>query len=80
MHGRQGLQALGLAAGDSEERALEVLGSATEVSPHKYVEGHYLTVATGEGETFWVVATDQGTVTDLRAGLMPQVRWVEGCS
>ena len=71
---------IGVRSGDREERALELLGGETEVTPHKYVEGHYLTAATGVGETWWVVATDGGTVTDVRAGLMPQVRWVEGCS
>ena len=71
---------IGVRTGDDEARALERLGPATEVRPHKYVEGHYLTAPTGEGETWWVVETDRGTVTDLRAGLMPQVRWVEGCS
>jgi hypothetical protein len=71
---------LGVESGDSEAEAQRLLGPSTEVTPHKYVDGHYLTAPTGVPELWWVVATDQGVVTDVRAGRKPQVLWVEGCS
>jgi hypothetical protein len=71
---------LGVTPGDTEAQARAALGDQVEATPHKYVEGLYLTARSGEGETWWVVSTSAGTVTEIRAGLMPQVRWVEGCS
>jgi hypothetical protein len=73
--------AVGVRSGDSMERARELLGPDTEVTPHKYVEGgHYLTAPGGDPGTWWVAETDGERVTDVRAGLQPQVRWIEGCS
>ena len=51
--------------------------------PHKYVEGAlYLSTsgpAVGDGKLLF--ETDaSGRVTTVRAGLSPQVEWVEGCS
>jgi hypothetical protein len=73
--------AIGVRPGLPEARARELLGPQTEVTPHKYVDGgRYLTAPSGEGDTWWVVSTDGNAVTDLQVGVMPQVRWVEGCS
>lgn len=72
---------VGVRSGDREKRVKKLLGAATEVTPHKYVDGgHYMSAPTGVDETWWVVETDGRKATDVRVGLMPQVRWVEGCS
>jgi hypothetical protein len=53
-------------------------------SPHKYVEGgSVLRIAApgGDGEGVLVFATDaDGKVSEWRAGIAPQVDYVEGCS
>jgi hypothetical protein len=47
-------------------------------SPHKYTDGHYLTLAP-DGAHRLVFETDGGHVTRYRGGRMPEVEWVEGC-
>ena len=51
-------------------------------SAHKYVMGgHYLRIAQEGGEHVLLFETDaDGIVTEWRAGLPPQVDYVEGCS
>ena len=51
-------------------------------SPHKYVEGgRYLRIGAADGEGVLVFETDAaGVVGDWRAGVAPQVDYVEGCS
>lgn len=51
-------------------------------SPHHYVEGgKYLRVKADDGKGVLVFETDAaGKVTEWRAGLAPQVDWIEGCS
>ena len=39
-----------------------------------------MSAPTGVDETWWVVETDGRRATEVRVGVMPQVRWVEGCS
>ena len=54
-----------------------------ESRPHKYVEGGQYLVVTpaGGGDARLVFEVDpQGIVTEWRAGLQPQVHYVEGCS
>jgi hypothetical protein len=66
-----------------DESALEALypGRITR-SPHKYVDGgEYLRVAAPQGEGELVFETDaKGRVTEWRAGIAPQVGYIEGCS
>jgi len=53
-----------------------------EEQPHKYIDGKYLVVAPadgGEGRLVFEV-DEQGTITEWRMGLEPQVHYVEGCS
>jgi hypothetical protein len=58
-------------------------GARASLSPHKYVEGHYITV-TGEDPAAaglrYVFETENGRVTRYRAGRLPEVEYVEGCS
>jgi hypothetical protein len=69
----------GARIGDSEAR-IKTLYPQVEVTPHKYVKGHYLTVLTDNGEYGIVFETDGQRVTRYRAGRMPEVGWIEGCS
>lgn len=68
----------GARIGDSEAQIRKLYPRA-EVSPHKYVKGHYLT-AMPAGDYRIVFETDGEKVTRYRAGRTPEVRWVEGCS
>lgn len=70
---------LGIKVGDSEAQVRERYPTA-RVEPHKYVDGgHYLVVDADDNRRL-VFETDGAKVTRYRAGLVPQVDWVEGCS
>jgi hypothetical protein len=68
--------------GDSESRIDSLYSGRVTVEPHKYVNGHYLIVApeTAGDSSRIIFETDGARVTRLRAGLLPAVGWVEGCS
>ena len=68
----------GARVGDSEARIRE-LYPGVRAEPHKYTDGHYLVVDTAPGRRL-VFETDGTLVTRYRAGGVPQVDWVEGCS
>lgn len=75
---------LGARVGDSESRIQEMYGSRVSMQPHKYDSaGHYLIVnqvpGTDRGLKL-VFETDGARVTKYRAGRMPEVEFVEGCS
>jgi hypothetical protein len=72
----------GAGIGDTEER-IRALYPGLVTQPHKYVDGHYLIVrpaAPADTSHRIVFETDGQRVTRFRAGRMPEVRWVEGCS
>lgn len=63
--------------------ALEALYAGRHsVQPHKYIEGgHYVEVVEDGVESRLIFELDgNGVVTQWRAGLPPQVQYVEGCS
>jgi len=72
----------GAKIGDSEAQVLELYKGRVEVQPHKYTgpEGHYLVVKGGDGKVQLVFETDGAKVLNYRAGIEPQVQYVEGCS
>lgn len=73
----------GARVGDSEARVKSLYEGRLEVAPHKYTEGHYLIVTPtppADSQFRLVFETDSGRVTTFRAGLLPMVEWVEGCS
>jgi hypothetical protein len=72
----------GAKIGDSEAQVLELYKGRVEVQPHKYTgpEGHYLVVKGGDGKVQLVFETDGTKVLNYRAGVEPQVQYVEGCS
>jgi hypothetical protein len=70
--------AAGAEVGDTEQRVRELYPDL-RVEPHKYTDGHYLVVDSNAGRRL-VFETDGARVTRYRAGAIPQVDWVEGCS
>jgi len=72
----------GAKIGDGEPQVLELYKGRVEVQPHKYTgpEGHYLVVKGGDGKVQLVFETDGAKVVSYRAGVEPQVQYVEGCS
>lgn len=50
------------------------------VSPHKYVDGHYIEIEIKGGKFSIIFETDGKRVTSFRTGRSPEVRYIEGCS
>jgi hypothetical protein len=72
----------GAAIGDSEDRVRQLYAGRVVTSPHKYTNGHYLTVkptALADSSYRMVFETDGQRVTVYRAGRVPQVEYVERC-
>lgn len=73
----------GAQVGDSESRVLELYGARARIEPHKYTypDGHYV-VVTPPSDTLHrlIFETFKGRVTNYRAGRVPAVQLVEGCS
>jgi outer membrane protein assembly factor BamE (lipoprotein component of BamABCDE complex) len=68
----------GAKVGDTEMKIKRLYKGRIKVSPHKYVDGHYLSVEQGKFEI--IFETDGKRVTSIRAGKSPEVGYVEGCS
>lgn len=69
----------GIRVGSTEAQVKAAYGDRVETGPHKYTDGHTMTV-TGEGNFRIVFETDGSKVTRYHAGITPAVEWVEGCS
>jgi hypothetical protein len=73
----------GAKIGDTEDRLKTIYNGDLQVEPHKYIDGgHYMTVlgdSASAGKAI-VFETDGKHVTSFRAGRLPEVKWVEGCS
>ena len=70
----------GARIGDSEA-TIKTLYLNVTVSPHKYTPGgHYFTVVPADPASRIIFETDGKKVVNYRAGLRPQVEYVEGCS
>jgi len=75
--------AAGARVGDDEARIKRLYPGQVTVTPHKYEDGHYLTVtprAPTDKQLRIIFETVGGRVTRYRAGMMPSVAYVEGCS
>ncbi|MEO8201544.1 MAG: hypothetical protein ABI679_13535 [Gemmatimonadota bacterium] len=73
----------GIHIGDPESRVEKAYPGRVRVEPHKYEDGHYLIVGPSDSTDsgFEVVfETDGKQVTQYRAGQVPEVEMVEGCS
>ncbi|HEX7979066.1 MAG TPA: hypothetical protein VF461_10715 [Gemmatimonadaceae bacterium] len=75
--------AAGARVGDDEARIKRLYPGQVTVTPHKYEDGHYLTVtppAPADKQFRIIFETARGRVTRYRAGKLPSVEYVEGCS
>jgi hypothetical protein len=73
----------GVGIGDPAERVREAYPGRVAETPHKYTGGTYLVVTPqppADAGFRLVFETDGGRVTRYRAGRLPEVEWVEGCS
>jgi hypothetical protein len=73
----------GAQVGDSESRVLELYGARAKIEPHKYTypDGHYVVVTPPRDTLHRIIfETFKGRVTTYRAGRVPAVQLVEGCS
>lgn len=73
----------GAGVGDAEARVRQLYAGRVAETPHKYTDGRYLTVtpAAAADSAFRVIfETDGAKVVRYRAGRLPEVEWVEGCS
>ena len=74
---------VGAKIGDTEEQIKSLYGTRVSVTPHKYEDGHYLRVrSTNAADTSHLIIfeTANGKVTRYRAGALPGVEYIEGCS
>jgi hypothetical protein len=69
----------GIRIGSTEAQVNSAYGGRAATGPHKYTDGNVITV-TGDGDFRYVFETNGSKVTRYRAGVMPAVEWVEGCS
>jgi hypothetical protein len=73
----------GARIGAEEIAVADLYAGRASLSPHKYVEGHYITVtsaAPGQDALRYVFETENGKVTRYRSGRIPEVEYVEGCA
>lgn len=74
----------GAKIGDTEAQIKSLYPGQIQVTPHKYVQnGHYLTFIPkdrSDRNYRLVFETDGKLVTEFRAGKLPEVEYVEGCS
>lgn len=69
--------------GYPEAKVEELYKGRVAVTPQKYTLGHYLTVtpaAAADSQFRLIFESDSGRVRSFRAGILPMVEWVEGCS
>jgi hypothetical protein len=71
---------LGARIGDTEGQLKLLYGKTIRTTPHKYTDGHYMTVVDESDSTSRIVfETDGYKVIRYRAGRTPEVEYVEGC-
>lgn len=70
----------GVRVGDTEAKAAEAYRGTLEVTPHKYEEGHYLTLRSRDGRSALVLEAVGGRIVEIRAGRVPAAEYVESCS
>jgi hypothetical protein len=69
----------GVRVGDSEEHAKQVYGARLNIEPHKYTDGHYLTVGSKSGGYGIRFETENGKIETFYAGTFETIQYVEGC-
>jgi hypothetical protein len=73
---------MGAKIGDNETRVLDLYKDRVKVEPHFYsgLPDHYIKVLGAKGQTQIVFETKNGIIDNYRAGRLPEVEYVEGCS
>ena len=73
----------GAKIGDTEEKIKSIYDGDLQIEPHKYVTGGHYMIVMGDSASAGkaiVFETNGKVVTNFRAGRLPEVKWVEGCS
>jgi hypothetical protein len=73
----------GAKIGDTEDRIKAIYDGDVQVEPHKYIPGGHYMIVMGDSASAGkaiVFETNGKVVTNFRAGRLPEVKWVEGCS
>jgi hypothetical protein len=73
----------GAKIGDTEDKIKSIYNGDLQIEPHKYVTGGHYMVVMGDSASAGkaiVFETNGKVVTNFRAGRLPEVKWVEGCS
>jgi hypothetical protein len=73
----------GAKIGDTEDKIRSIYDGDVQVEPHKYVQGGHYMIVMGDSASAGkaiVFETNGKVVTNFRAGRLPEVKWVEGCS
>ena len=73
----------GAKVGDTEARIKSLYPGQIKVTPHTYIKGHYLTFTpkNKDEQNYRIVfETDGQRVIRYRAGKLPEVEYIEGCS
>jgi hypothetical protein len=73
----------GAKIGDTEEKIKSIYNGDLQIEPHKYVAGGHYMIVMGDSASAGkaiVFETNGKVVTNFRAGRLPEVKWVEGCS
>lgn len=73
----------GVRVGDSEASVRRLFGDQLVISRHAYTNGSYLEVVprdTKDRNRRVIFETDGSRVTYIRAGRLPEVRYIEGCA
>jgi hypothetical protein len=73
----------GAKIGDTEDRIKTIYDGDVQIEPHKYIPGGHYMIVMGDSASAGkaiVFETNGKVVTNFRAGRLPEVKWVEGCS
>ena len=73
----------GVRVGDSEASVRRRFAGQLRVSHHAYTDGFYLEFVPqdrADRNRRVIFETDRGRVSSIRAGRLPEVRYIEGCS
>src|SRR3981081_711882 len=73
----------GAKMGDTEDKIKSIYNGDLQIQPHKYVTGGHYMIVMGDSASAGkaiVFETNGKVVTNFRAGRLPEVKWVEGCS
>jgi hypothetical protein len=73
----------GAKIGDTEDRIKSIYDGDVQMEPHKYIPGGHYMIVMGDSASAGkaiVFETNGKVVTNFRAGRLPEVKWVEGCS